>query len=157
MIAASEGARESVVPEIVMAAPPGTRLCVPRMYAPAELAIRVVPPSINGSSMDRELVGRRAGLGRIVSVKPLMMRAVADVAREIVVPETVIAGPSGVRVCVPIWYGPEGFAVMIEPPIVKMGGLAGRLVAGVRVCVLPLIMTAELASEIVVPDTVIAG
>jgi hypothetical protein len=157
MIAASEGARESVVPEIVMAAPPGTRLYVPRLYAPAESATRVVPPSMNGSSGDGKLVGRGAGLGGIVSVNPLMMRAVAEVAREIVVPETVIAGPPGVRVCVPIWYCPEGFAVITELPIVTVGRLAGMLEAGARFCVCPLIMMIELPREIVVPALVITG
>jgi hypothetical protein len=150
MRAVADVAREMVAPETVIAGPPGVRVCVPIWNGPEGFAVMIEPPIVTISG----LVGRfEAGVR--FCVWPLI--TMAELPREMVVPETVIAGPPGVKVCVPIWYGPEGFVVTIEPLIVTIGGLVGRFEAGVRFCVWPLITMAELAREIVVPDTVMVG
>jgi hypothetical protein len=43
--AVADGASESRVPEILIAVPPGIRVCVPIVYCEAELAVIVVPAS----------------------------------------------------------------------------------------------------------------
>jgi len=102
---------------------------------------------------------------------------VSDLASEIGVPETVIAGPPGINVCPPIMYRLSELAVYVELASVSVGGAAegfvdeavvgaggrtddtGAAAAGFairdRVLVATIRAVADAASEIGVPDIVI--
>lgn len=54
-------------------------------------------------------------------VTPPMTACEADVARERRVPDTVMAGPPGDKVCPAMTIGAVGFAVIVEPRKIKDG------------------------------------
>lgn len=60
--------------------------------------------------------------------------AVAEGAKDIGVPETVMGAAPGSSGLVPTMYCPSELAVMVDPTIVRTG-------AGIRACVLPAMMT----------------
>jgi hypothetical protein len=63
---------------------------------------------------------------RVIVLVPIT-RAVAEGAREMGVPETVIGGPPGMSVWLPIIYWDWEFAVMMEGPRVKSGAIVMRV------------------------------
>ena len=68
------------------------------------------------------------GAAARVCVMPFMMAmgvAPLLLPRLNVVPETVMRGPLGERVCVPMRISPWGFAVRVLLPMVRIGGLVG--------------------------------
>jgi hypothetical protein len=62
-------------------------------------------------------------MGVIVDVLPSMISAVAEDARETVVPEMVSAELPGARVCPAIIYCVCAFGVMVWVPMVSIGGI----------------------------------
>jgi len=60
-----------------------------------------------------------AGPGARVEVTPLMTTIDPDGGSEIVVPETVMAGPPGASVWVPMMKPPALFAVMVCPAMMR--------------------------------------
>ncbi len=79
----------------------------------------------------------RAGnavIGLVLAIKgivaPPMTTWEADVARERRVPDTVMAGPPGDKVCPPMTIGAFGFAVNVEPPKIKAGELGAGVIPG---------------------------
>lgn len=90
MIAEAEGARETRVPETVIAGPPGTRVWMPIIYSDALLGSIVSPPIVRGG-------GRAVGTVANGMVLPPMMTFDAESGRLIGVPETIIT-PPGVSV-----------------------------------------------------------
>ena len=91
--AVAEGRREMGVPDIVIAEPPDINVCVPMINSEAELAVMVEPAMVM-------IAGEGTGL-RLIVDEP-MMTAEAEGARETGVPDTVIGGPPGTSVWVPI-------------------------------------------------------
>jgi hypothetical protein len=136
------------VPETVICEPPGTSVWDPMMKSPAEFAVIVFEPTV--------MTGGPEGWGTMAAVLDPITTAVAPGAKLIGVPETVIAGPPGTRVCDPIMKSVAEFAVIVFEPIVMTGG---GLFCGPMAAVLDPITTAVApgAKLIGVPETVIAG
>jgi len=63
-------------------------------------------------------------------VTPPMTAWEADVARERRVPDTVMAGPPGDKVCPAMTIGAVGFAVNVEPPKMKACELGAGVIPG---------------------------
>lgn len=76
------------VPEIVTAGPPGVSVCSPATYCDALLAVKISAPAVKAGT----LVELRA------IVLPAMTIALAEGARETLVPCTLIGGAPGVIV-----------------------------------------------------------
>jgi hypothetical protein len=83
------------------------------MYAPSELAVSVCPASVITPAT---AVGKAAaGVGRGIGMVLLpMIITVADWGAEMPLPETVIAGPPGVRVFESIIMGDVGLARLMD-------------------------------------------
>ena len=62
--------------------------------------------------------------GARVELAPLTTTTVAEGASEMVVPETVIAGPPGDKVCPETMYCVCLFATMVSVPTINTGGIA---------------------------------
>jgi hypothetical protein len=95
MRAVAEGAREMVVPETVMGGPPGARVWPATRNWVCAFAVMVWVPIVIGRGV------AAAGDGVSGAVILPMMRAVAEGAREMVVPATTMGAPPGTRVWVP--------------------------------------------------------
>ena len=110
-------------------------------------------PRINGGSV---IWGVDAAASAEVTL--LMTSAEVEVARERTVPETVIAGPPAISVCVPTRYWLAELAAMVEPPIANGGLLVcgGEIAGASTVMPLTRIVEAKVAMEMVVPNTVTA-
>ncbi|MCJ1424629.1 hypothetical protein MMC29_002517 [Sticta canariensis] len=102
MISAPEGAKETGVPERVIAAPPGRRV-EPASSKPVESAVNVWPPTVKVFDED-------VGAGRLVLELP--MNNAPDGLRETGVPETVIAIPPSTSF-EPASTNPARLAVMV--------------------------------------------
>ena len=124
---------ESVVPEITRL-PPGVSVC------PGAITNSVVPP-ITVAGMTRPFTVR-AGAGVMRGafpstwVCPFITATVPEGPKLRIVPDTIIAGPPGLSVCVPTINCPFGFAVNTSFPTVKTAGAVGPT-AGFTANVLP--------------------
>jgi hypothetical protein len=152
----ADEARDKVVPETIIAGPPGRRVCSPRMKLGPETSGRAPNTSL---PMVMVMIGVMVGAARLamVEVAAFIITKAADDASERVVPETVIAGPPGARVWPPITkVGAIDTSVGLKTlSPTKMVGVAGFTMLEVA----PFTTTSEAegASDNVVPDTVIAG
>lgn len=113
--AVAPGARLIGVPETVIAEPPGTRVWVPMTKLLAAFAVIVSEPTVITG-------GLGGGFGGVIAtvLGPTAM-AVAPGARLTGVPETVISGPPGTRVCDPTTKLVAEFAVIVDEPSVITG------------------------------------
>ena len=102
-IADADGANEISVPLTVIARPPGMRVWLPIMYSEALLAVTGWLLMVSGATVTDGV--------EMKFVLPPMTIAEADGANEISVPLTVMAGPPGMRVWLPIMYSEALLAV----------------------------------------------
>lgn len=123
--AVAEEARLTGVPETVIAEPPGDRVWLPTMYSDAELAVIIWPPMVMGGAA---VIGPELLLRGMVELPMTIYEA--DEAREIVVPDAVMAGPPGVRVCPAITIGDVGLTVKADPWNVKVRELGAGVTFG---------------------------
>ena len=100
----ADGARLSRVPETVIAGPPGMSVWPAMVYFELLSAVYVLEPKVNGGGV---IPG-----DRLLVMLP-MITCVAAGARLIGVPDTVIAGPPGIRVLSAITYAPAALAVKV--------------------------------------------
>lgn len=162
-------ARLITSPEIVRAGPPGRSVCVPMTKAEAEFSVIVGPllgrvrTAAGGGFVGWGKVGRRFVL------EPMTM-AVAEGAREMGVPEIVIAGPPGMIVWLFMTNAVEvedGMGERMRLGVIVMGaafgvrvcccGEAGNVVGNGLVLEPIMIAVADGARDIGVPEMVIAG
>ena len=89
---ATEEARDKISPEMVIAGPPGAKVCVPMIKADSASAVTIDPSMV--------MIGTTGDLGTwdIAMVEDPTTKAVPDSASERTVPETVSAGPPGTSV-----------------------------------------------------------
>jgi hypothetical protein len=155
----ADGARDSVVPEMVTAEPPGAIILSPTAKLPS-----TDPETGLNTSLPTTMVGgvfnSAAGLARD-DVAPLITTKDAEGARDNVVPATVITEPPGTSVCSAITnLLPEpGRGLKTPLPTVRVGGVL-IVAAGISTAEgTPLTTTNEPegASDSVVPGTVMAG
>ena len=139
-----EGVNENVVPDIVIAEPPGATFCPAMMYAPA-VGMKVCPPIKRGE------VARAAVLR--ATVEPSTTTLVPEGGSENVVPDIVTAEPPGARVCPPIIYAAAVVGVMVCPPLTK-GEVPSTAAPNATVEPSIIALASEAASDIVVPNTV---
>jgi len=155
------GARLTLVPEMVMAGPPATRVWLLITNAPAEFAVIVWPATVITSGMP--------SLPVIGAVLDPTTTAVAPGARLIGVPETVMATPPGVSVWPSTITPLAGSAVMVWPPTVSTSGTLSppiigavldptttAVAPGARLIGVPEIVMAGLPGASVWPPTVIS-
>ena len=150
MTAVAPRARETGVPDNVIAEAPGTRVCELKTKAEDESWVMVDPP---GS------VRTTRGAGSRGIVDDPMTTTVAAGATETGVPDNVIAGLPGRRVCVPITKAEDGLAVMGVSETVMTGAAVAKLPTGCSgTAELPISRAvADGASDRGVPSTVMPG
>lgn len=133
---------ENVVPETVTT-PPGVSVVPGAMTKPVAepmvVAVRVCVPIVSSTG-----AGVMAAPGARVCETPLTTSTLPEGPRLSVVPETVRAGPPGVRV-VPgaMTKAPPGFAVMVAPATVRIGGPVAAEAGTTATVLVPPIMRAE--------------
>ena len=142
----ASGARDIGVPEIVTAEAPGNIVCVPITNSDRAFAVTVDPPNVMTAG-----TGVGAAPRTIVEVPMTMFEAYG--AKEMGVPEIVIAEAPGTTVCVPMTALDCPFRVIIDPTKVVN--------AGAELIFIVELPTTRFATDgprdIGVPDMVIAG
>ena len=116
------GGREIVVPETVMAGPPGVTVWPPTMYTEAD-DVRVTPPTV----IIAGAAGADAAPGSAIVADP-MANAVPLGARETRVPEIVTAGAPGKMVWEPTISVEPDITAVAEP--LTSGAAEGGVVVG---------------------------
>jgi hypothetical protein len=146
------------VPETVICGPPGMRVWLPMMKSSAGFAVRVCEPSVIIGGLSREVTPLGFFVGVMPRVLVPMTTAVALGAKLIGVPETVIWGPPGIRVWVPMMKLFAVFAVSVCEPSVMSGGLGGEATPVTATVFPPMAIAVALGAKLIgVPETVISG
>ena len=109
-MAEAEGNIEMVVPETVIAEPPGVMIWVPIVRGLGPAGVKFIPVAAMLEAVDDVL--------NTAMVLPPIVMAVAESGVEMTVPETSIADPPGVTVCEPMTSGVVLAGVRVMPAIV---------------------------------------